>query len=725
MNDASKEFKPTFQQVAHLRWVILKHQLMTRLNIWDLLLLISLVSYMALPLVKMFGQDLSGNSLTLSSSAPAIPTNVGAGYSGPFGQTQIFYFVIARFPAGATNPSQVAAANNTQGAQNLSATATVTVTWSGVSGAAGYDVLRSTTSAFPSNPSPGPYAVSINTSALSVTDNGSALSSYPPTGLVTIQAAQAVQTVNNLSNAVPFVNMTLGGASLRLALIKGAITASNCVQLAADGSGQLESSGAACGSGGGGGFYQTVLNNGSAVTQRDQLNFVPGTGISISNSDSSSPSRTTLTINATGTGTGDVVGPASATNNAIALYDGTTGKLILDSARLLPTGALAGVGQANTYTTGVQDFSLATAFVVPSSAAAAPTASGRYAYDSTATVRTAFKVGSGGATYTIPVMDTPQTNATALCAAFGALGNLSQTASNCVLVGQSNAWTTGAQDMGSATSLHIPTGAAAAPTSGGHIVYNSTSQRIRYGNGASTNTVATQGAASTSGDCVQYDANGALTATGAACASGTSPTFTPPYINLSGVLYGPTFLATSPALPAWAWINQGSATLTVTNAAQSVCTPAIGGAVSVNARMISAPVAPYTVTAQIIVGGSVGATPRLGLLFRESATTKLVTLSTFGPSNLAVEYWNSSTSFSATAINPVYGNVNGFKFYRIENTGAALNYSVSEDGIGYTLIWTTALTAFFTTAPDQIGFFAMNNATTNNVCTTLLSWSVT
>jgi hypothetical protein len=33
----------------------------------------------------------------------------------------------------------------------------------------------------------------------------------------------------------------------------------------------------------------------------------------------------------TGSGTGDVSGPASSTDNAIARFDGTTGKLIQDS----------------------------------------------------------------------------------------------------------------------------------------------------------------------------------------------------------------------------------------------------------------------------------------------------------------------------------------------------------------------------------------------------------
>lgn len=48
--------------------------------------------------------------------------------------------------------------------------------------------------------------------------------------------------------------------------------------------------------------------------------------------------------------TGDVDGPASATNNAVALFDGTTGKLLKSSTSTLPTGAIVGATDSQTLT---------------------------------------------------------------------------------------------------------------------------------------------------------------------------------------------------------------------------------------------------------------------------------------------------------------------------------------------------------------------------------------
>ena len=70
------------------------------------------------------------------------------------------------------------------------------------------------------------------------------------------------------------------------------------------------------------------IGNGTGFTR---TTLTAGSGVTITNASGS------ITINATGTG-GDVVGPASATNNALARFDGTTGKLIKDSSGLTYDG---------------------------------------------------------------------------------------------------------------------------------------------------------------------------------------------------------------------------------------------------------------------------------------------------------------------------------------------------------------------------------------------------
>lgn len=49
-------------------------------------------------------------------------------------------------------------------------------------------------------------------------------------------------------------------------------------------------------------------------------------------------------------GSGDVVGPASAAANSIAIFSGTTGKIIADGGKTLPSGAIVGISDTQTFT---------------------------------------------------------------------------------------------------------------------------------------------------------------------------------------------------------------------------------------------------------------------------------------------------------------------------------------------------------------------------------------
>lgn len=91
-----------------------------------------------------------------------------------------------------------------------------------------------------------------------------------------------------------------------------------------------------------GGTGQTTYTDGqllignSATGGLTKATLTAGTNVSIVNGNG------TITIAATGgSGGGDVSGPASATNNAVALFDGTTGKLIKDSAQTIATANTA------------------------------------------------------------------------------------------------------------------------------------------------------------------------------------------------------------------------------------------------------------------------------------------------------------------------------------------------------------------------------------------------
>lgn len=77
-----------------------------------------------------------------------------------------------------------------------------------------------------------------------------------------------------------------------------------------------------------------------ADSTNDTLTLVAGTNITIT----TNAGTDSITINSTSGGSGDVVGPASATDNAIAVYDGTTGKLIKNSSVTIAAGVVTATG---------------------------------------------------------------------------------------------------------------------------------------------------------------------------------------------------------------------------------------------------------------------------------------------------------------------------------------------------------------------------------------------
>jgi hypothetical protein len=88
-------------------------------------------------------------------------------------------------------------------------------------------------------------------------------------------------------------------------------------------------------------------NNSTAYTVGDFVSYQGSTYTCIQNSTGNLPTNTTYwrlvaQKGQDGTGSGDVVGPSSSTNNNIVLFDGTTGKLVKDGGKGLPSGAVVG-----------------------------------------------------------------------------------------------------------------------------------------------------------------------------------------------------------------------------------------------------------------------------------------------------------------------------------------------------------------------------------------------
>lgn len=151
-----------------------------------------------------FGQP---SQLSLAQPPPPPVTSGGGAVVGRTGQTPVYYFIIARYGAGtavALGPVQV---NNTIGSQNFDASNYVTLNWTGMSGATGYDVLRSTTPNYPASPSCAACAIAVNTSNTSATDNGSSLAAYPNGAPGPAPGAVASWFINNRDLDIPWIQV--------------------------------------------------------------------------------------------------------------------------------------------------------------------------------------------------------------------------------------------------------------------------------------------------------------------------------------------------------------------------------------------------------------------------------------------------------------------------------------------------------------------------------------
>lgn len=187
----------------------------------------------------------------------------------------------------------------------------------------------------------------------------------------------------------------------------------------------------------------------------------------------------------------------------------------------------------------------------------------------------------------------------------------------------------------------------------------------------------------------------------------------------AGGIVFPSF--TAPVDGDFAWINQGTATVT-TNANGGIClyTPKTAND-QLRIRKKTAPATPYTITACIIPAMATDNYSWVGLCFRQSSDGKV---HGFGPIGFNGQYITSSkftnaTTFSATYVN--FGQNSRHPMYlRIQDTGANRVCSVSMDGYNFITIHTVGRTDFLTA--DEVGFFVNPNNANWDTALTVLSW---
>lgn len=193
--------------------------------------------------------------------------------------------------------------------------------------------------------------------------------------------------------------------------------------------------------------------------------------------------------------------------------------------------------------------------------------------------------------------------------------------------------------------------------------------------------------------------------------------------------YGPIFGFTVPDDTHYFWVNQNDASVTADKNSILLTDPANTAGTDAAWRFANAPFGatpPYRVTAYFISNQRVAKTDLMtGMAFRESGTGKLISF-----------HWNNGFIWttkwnSANAINSDYSSFacpTAPGWMQIRDDGTNLTFWLSGDGEVWQRIESRARANFFTTAPDQCGFFvsACNSGTPNfEVNLRLLHWTET
>jgi hypothetical protein len=192
-----------------------------------------------------------------------------------------------------------------------------------------------------------------------------------------------------------------------------------------------------------------------------------------------------------------------------------------------------------------------------------------------------------------------------------------------------------------------------------------------------------------------------------------------------------------PSDSGFAWVNQGSATVTTSSGGIELVTPAPGSAgenVRLRVQDVSfvAPTSPpYIITAGFIPGLFPDNETSCGLVFRESSTGKFIffklkfdTTSAVTKKDLvlAIDKYDNPTTFNSSYNIRTSSILNApLIWFQIEDDNTDLIWRISNDNKKFITIDTRARTDFLASGPDQFGIAVNSTITTSGCYMTLLS----
>lgn len=186
-------------------------------------------------------------------------------------------------------------------------------------------------------------------------------------------------------------------------------------------------------------------------------------------------------------------------------------------------------------------------------------------------------------------------------------------------------------------------------------------------------------------------------------------------------------IATLPSLGGFSWLTtQGTASAATVRNALQMTSPSVGG----NAVRCFGTVIGSNTT--LTLAQSFEAVPtnfvHAGVAFYESGTGKLEVLNTqwntiaSGSAFSEVDRYTNSSNFSSSVFSAPWGTNNGdLRWYRLQISGGNISFFYSTDGQAFSLLYTEASNAFFTTAPDN--WCLESNPIGTQMVTTLYSWN--